>query len=142
MLKEILSVAGRNSEYCWAPAAMADDRIVDPPGSFLEDFVVAESDEREQVWETDTEFSLDWSGSFEAPREFECMGELVLDIAAEPSQMEQVCESLSQSVEGDILYALSGPEGISIFCAVTDTTSFIASVPRIPSVASWVLTYR
>jgi hypothetical protein len=117
MLKEILSVAGRNSEYRWAPVAMADDRIVDSPGSFFEDLVVAESDEREQVWETDTEFSLDWSGSFESPRDFECMGELVLDIAAEPSEMEQVCESLSQSVKGDILHALSKPEGISIFCA-------------------------
>lgn len=72
----------------------------------------------------------------------ECIGEIVVDGEAGPSELMQAHALLKEIVKGDILYVSQGKKGTSIFCAIADPPSFLLALQRLPKVTSWDLTYR
>lgn len=70
---------------------------------------------------------------------FECMGELIVDRGAGPSDVVQVYKMLNEDLEADILYVNPTVRGMSIVCGIKDLGMFIDSIPRMPRLASWAL---
>ena len=73
---------------------------------------------------------------------FECMGELIVDRRANPSDVVQIYKTLNEELKADILYVNPTIRGMSIVCGIKDLGSFIDSLPRMPRLASWALTHR
>ena len=84
----------------------------------------------------ETLFPDDWGSRFE------CMGELVVERKAEPSEVVQVYQTLNEVLEADIFYVNPTVRGLSIVCGIKDLGSFIDSIPTMPRLASWALTHR
>jgi hypothetical protein len=73
---------------------------------------------------------------------FECMGELVVERKADPSDVVEVYNTLNETLDADILYVNPTLKGISIVCGIKDLGTFISSLPKMPRLASWALTHR
>ena len=84
----------------------------------------------------ETLYPDDWSSRFE------CMGELIVERKADPSDIVKVYKTLNESLEADILYVNPTVLGMSIVCGIRDLNSFIDSLPSMPRLASWALTHR
>ena len=83
----------------------------------------------------ETLYPDDWSSRFE------CMGELIVERKADPSEIVQVYKTLNEALEADILYVNPTVRGMSIVCGIRDLGTFIASLPKMPRLESWALTH-
>ena len=151
MLAEILSIAKRKGASVEEVVVPPEDALEGPEPEDIESpttaitNVLAQEEQADGGYEEGRpsptagqkgEFPLDWSGNFE------CLGELVVDKETEPAEMLTVYETLKAAVKSDILYVNPGVKGTSIFCVVSGAAAFLSSLPKIPRVAGWVLTYR
>ena len=84
----------------------------------------------------ETLYPDDWSSRFE------CMGELIIERRADPSDVVQVYKTLNEVLEADIIYVNPTVRGMSIVCGIKELDSFIDSLPEMPRLASWALTHR
>ena len=73
---------------------------------------------------------------------FECMGELVVERKAEPSDVVKIYQTLSENLQAEIFYVNPTHRGTSIVCGITDAALFLASISRMPRVTAWALTHR
>jgi len=73
---------------------------------------------------------------------FECVGELVLERQAEPSDVVEIYQTLSENLQAEIFYVNPSHRGTSILCGITDSALFLASISRMPKVTTWALTHR
>ena len=148
MLREILAVT-RNVKREAEPEAEAIEDLLDEPVHHGLDHLTAnvEDSDFEDTEETiavepefrdgpDTDYELDWSGNAD------CLGELVVKQTAEPSDILSVYSELKKTVKTDILYIKPSLEGTSIFCAISDVLALLESLPRMPLVTRWNLSYR
>jgi len=73
---------------------------------------------------------------------FECVGELVLERQAEPSDVVEIYQTLSENLQAEIFYVNPSHRGTSILCGITDSALFLESISRMPRVTTWALTHR
>ena len=95
----------------------------------------AEAPEKDRVG-AESMYPEDWG------KKFECIGELVVERKAEPSDVVKIYQTLSESLQAEIFYVNPSHRGTSIVCGITDAALFIAALPKMPRVASWALTHR
>ena len=95
----------------------------------------AEAPEKERL-RAQSMYPKDWSSKFE------CIGEVVVERKAEPSDVVKIYQTLSKNLEAEIFYVNPTHRGTSIVCGITDAAQFFASLPKMPMVASWALTHR
>ena len=138
MLQEMMSLARRKVN---SDSSAPSDEVEDSPTALMQN-ALAQADESSQEdrqgeqQEPDTKFPLDWGGNFE------CLGELIVESLAKPTEVIQVYQALKEAMNTDILYVNPRGNGTSIFCGVGDSASFLTSLSSMPRVTSWVLTYR
>ena len=73
---------------------------------------------------------------------FERVDELVLERHAEPSDVVEIYQTLSESLQAEIFYVNPSHRGTSILCGITDSALFLESISRMPRVTTWALTHR
>ena len=84
----------------------------------------------------DEDVPLEWGDNRE------CVGEIVVDSAAGPSELRAALELCETTIHGKILQMSRGREGTAILCAIPDVPSFLVALQRIPKLTGWVLKYR
>jgi hypothetical protein len=108
-------------------SAAADQLPQEPGGS--------EAPKKERL-HTESMYPEDWGSKFE------CMGELVVEPTADPSDVVRVYKALCENLKAEIFYVNPSHRGTSIVCGITDAALFLASLSRMPSVTSWAMTHR
>ena len=72
---------------------------------------------------------------------YECLVEVVIKPLAQPERVLEVLKTLNDSLWADLVYVETTDGGTCIVSRVRESSSFLNSLPKMPSVSSWVLTY-
>ena len=138
MIAKIFSSSEPEKEHATAPGVQVDDQGGSQgieslaEGEVSRDQGSGSAAPKDRTY-LETLYPDDWS------KRFECMGELIVERKADPSEVVQVYKTLNEGLEADIFYVNPTAQGMSIVCGIKDLGSFIDSLPKMPRLASWAL---
>ena len=72
---------------------------------------------------------------------YECLVEVVIKPLAQRERVLEVLKTLNDSLWADLVYVETTDGGTCIVSSVRESSSFLNSLPKMPSVYSWALTY-
>ena len=67
----------------------------------------------------------------------QCIGELIVDREADPSDVAEVYKALLKFPEAELLYARPSSRGRLFVCGIKDLGSFLELVQALPGTVSW-----